>query len=177
MATASEAETRISCGEPVTTTAGVRVMTGDWARAAANAKASRPARASQHRGARRNGENRISFSIPGSIAGEECHLFGFLEARVRGNPRGRAVLNLFKLIGGDVDSYQLAVGGVLLLIGPFDGGGQVEPEVGLHIAVGNALPDGVEHAERGLRGHVTLLSGLAIPLRGLRHVAGKALAA
>src|SRR5271157_423463 len=177
MAAASGAETRISSGEPATTTAGVRVMTGDWARAAANAKASRPARASQLRGVRGNGENRISFSIPGSIAGEEWLLFGFLGARVRGNPRGHTVLNLFKLIGGDVDSDHLAVGSVFFLIGSFDGGGQVKPEVGLHIVVGNALPDGVEDAERCLRGDVTLLSGLAIPLRGLRHVAGKALAA
>ena len=63
------------------------------------------------------------------------------------NPCGNSLLDGVQLIGGDVGSDQLAVGGVLLLIWPFDGCGQVKPEVGFNIVVRNTLADGVEHAE------------------------------
>ena len=96
---------------------------------------------------------------------------------MRGNPRGHAILDFFKLTSGDVGSDQLAAGGVLLLIRPLDGCGQIKPVVSLHVVVRYALADGVEHAEKGLCSHVSLLGGLAIPLGGLRHIAGEALAA
>src|ERR1035437_10031843 len=107
---------------------------------------------------------------------QNIDLFTDSLAWMGGTPRGNPLLDRVQLFGGDVGSDQLAVGGVLLLILPLDGGGQVKPEVGLDIIVRNALADGVEHAERGFCGWVSLLGSFAIPLGGLNHVAGKALA-
>src|ERR1035437_3629884 len=95
---------------------------------------------------------------------QNIDLFTDSLAWMGGTPCGNPLLDRVQLFGGDVGSDQLAVGGVLLLILPLDGGGQVKPEVGLNIVVRNALADGVEHAERGLRGCVSLLRSFAVTL-------------
>jgi len=94
-----------------------------------------------------------------------------------GNPCGNTLLDGVQLIGGDVGPDHLAVSGVFLLVWPRRGSRQIKPEVGLNVVVRNSLTDGVEYAERGLRGYTSLLGSLAIPGGGQFHVAGKAFAA
>ena len=66
--------------------------------------------------------------------------------RMRGLPRGHAILLGGELVGGDALANHLAIGRILFLVRPFHAGGQVEPEIRVRVAAGHALAHGVEHA-------------------------------
>ena len=83
--------------------------------------------------------------------------------RMRGLPCGYPILNIGKFVGRNMGADHLPVGRVFLLIRSFHLRGQVQPVVGLHIALRDALAHGVKHAERCLRARISLLGGFAIP--------------
>ena len=89
-------------------------------------------------------------------------------------PGGDAVFHGRLLVCGDVLADALTVSHVLCLVWAGDGSGQVEPEVGFNVILGNTHANGVKQPKRTLRARVALVGGLTIPGYRLGHIAGHA---
>ena len=80
-----------------------------------------------------------------------------------GLPLGHPFLHFLQLFHRDARAHVLPVGNVLILLRRLDCGRQIEPVVGLHIALRHPLPHHVKHGQRALRGGVSLVRSFAIP--------------
>ena len=95
---------------------------------------------------------------------------------MRGLPLRLAILNIGDLVGRDPRPYILPIGRILRLIRTIGRGGEIEPEVSLHIVARYALPKCVKNSQRALRAGVSSISGLAIPRRRGFYIPRKGLA-